>query len=1096
MARLRFHPSCNTPHPAFGHPLPSSDEGRGWGEGSASRDGSQIPRDGALAHSRTQSQKSGALLLAPASGSAAALRRFVLCDAARLNHFGCLLVALLSLSSALAAEDKPAPTKAIAIAKVSKKVDFDRDILPVFRQNCLACHNRTTTKAGVILETPEDILKGGDNGKILSPKRGSSSLLLQVSAHQKDPVMPPPGNKASAANLTPEQLGLLKAWIDQGAKGEVRREPAITWQPLPPGLNPILAVAVSPDGQFAAAARANQIHIYHLPTARLVERLNDPALQKSGLYTSPGVAHRDMVYSLAFSPDGATLASGSYREVKLWQRPVNPLKYHLNDHGGEAVQTAAVSPDGNWLASGHAGGQVRILDLATGKAAKSLSAHKGGIVALRFSPDGTKLASLGQDQALQLWDATKWKSSLRVEGLAGQRALAWSADGSRLFTGGEDKLVRVWSWTNAPQPSLSQVAELKGHEAAVTALESVASTNQWIASASLDGTARLWDLGSNAVVRTFTNAGPVLSLAVRPDGQRLAAAGTNHFARIWSVADGKQLAEVKGDHWLREEIGAKERALAVAADHFTFATNHVTVMDKELAAAGERLKKANEALAAADKTFNEKKKPFDDATAAKAAADKELAELEAPLKLLQAAHEAAQKEAQETDAALQVAKSKTGAENQSLAETLAAELATKNKAVADAKAALDKLAAELQPKLQPARDKAANTEKERVAKENEFKVAERNRSVADNEKALATRAEEAAKAALAGAKEAVITASDGKAAAEKELAAAKQAAADSEKPVQAVAFLADNLTLATAGADGVIRGWHSDTGTAFGNFSGHRGAMPSLAAAGGWLVSIGEEGSLGAWETTRGWGLRQTLGGGTGSPFIDRVNAIAFHPDGKVFATGGGEPSRDGEIKLWHAADGSPVNSFRGVHSDAVLALEFSPDGKHLASGAADRFVKVVDAKKGAVVKVFEGHTHHVYGVAWRANGRTLASAGGDKTVKLWNFVTGERIRNVEGYGKEVTSIRFLANTDQMLTTAGDNRVRLVNEGGGEVKNLGAADYMQAGAATPDGKVIVAGGQDSVLLVWTDVNKEPLRFKPEPSAPARTAQATSGSRPQ
>jgi WD40 repeat protein len=1036
-------------------------------------------------------------LFAPASWSAAVFRRFYFRNSTGSGSaLCCLLGLLIPLSAAHAAEDKPAPSQAIAIAKVAKKVDFDRDILPVFRQNCLACHNRTTTKAGVILETPEDILKGGDNGKILSPKRGASSLLLQVSAHQKDPVMPPPGNKASAANLTPDQLGLLKAWIDQGAKGEVRREVAIAWQPLPTGLNPILAVAVSPDGQFAAAARANQIHIYHLPTARLVERLNDPALQKSGLYTSPGVAHRDMVYSLAFSPDGSMLVSGSYREVKLWQRPVNPLKHHFNDHGAEAAQCAAVSPDGKWLASGHANGQVRVLDLATGKSAKSLSAHKGGIVALRFSPDGARLASLGNDQSLQLWDAIKWKSSLRVDGLAGQRALTWSTDGARLFTGGEDKLIRVWSLTNAPQPSLSQVAELKGHDAAVTALESVASTNQWIISASLDGTARLWDLGSNAVVRTFTNAGPVLSLAVRPDGQRLAAAGTNQFARIWSVADGKQLAEVKGDHWLREKVSEEERALAVAADHFTFATNRVTAMEKELAAAGERLKKANEALAAADKAFNDKKKPFDDAAAAKAAADKELAELEAPLKPLQAVHEAAQKEAQETDAALQVAKSKTGAENQSLAGTLAAELAAKNKAVADAKAALDKLAAELQPKLQPARDKAANTEKERVAKENEFKVAERNRSVADNERQLATKAEEAAKTALESAKEAVTAAGDGKAAAEKDLAAAKQAAADSEKPVRTVAFLADNLTLATAGADGMARTWHADTGAAFQNYNGHGSAVTTLTTGGGWLVSIGEEGSMGVWETARGWVLKQTIGGGTGSPFIDRVNAIAFSPEGKVFATGGGEPSRDGEIKLWNAADGSLVNGFRGVHSDAVLALEFSPDGRYLASGAADRFAKVVDARKGTVVKAFEGHTHHVYGVAWRANGRTLASAGGDKTVKLWNFVTGERIRNVEGYSKEVTAIRFLANTDQMLTTAGDNRVRLINEGGGEVKNLGAADYMQACAATPDGKVIVAGGQDSVLLVWTDVNKEPLRFKPEPS-PARTAQANpSGSRPQ
>src|SRR6185503_15181961 len=132
-----------------------------------------------------------------------------------------------------------------------------------------------------------------------------------------------------ASDLTPEELGLIKLWIDQGAKGEVHGTGPIVWQPLPEGLNPIYAVALTSDGQFAACARANQIFVYHIPSKQLVTRLSDAQLVKTGLYGKPGVAHRDLVHSLAFRPDGDLLASGGYREVKFWRRLKYVQKFNL-----------------------------------------------------------------------------------------------------------------------------------------------------------------------------------------------------------------------------------------------------------------------------------------------------------------------------------------------------------------------------------------------------------------------------------------------------------------------------------------------------------------------------------------------------------------------------------------------------------------------------------------------------------------------------------------------------------------------------------------------------------------------------------------------
>ena len=206
------------------------------------------------------------------------------------------------------------------IAAAAAPIDYDKQIRPFIKDNCIACHNKTTTKGGLNMETPELMAKGGETDKGIIPGKGADSIMFQAAAHTWDSEMPPKGNKVGAVNLTAEQLALFKAWIDQGAKASAKTEVIIAWQPLPAGLQTIYAIAATPQGDFAAAARANQISIYHLPTQSLVTKLTDESLIKSGLYKQPGVAHRDVVQSLAFSPDGTRLATGSFREVKLWKR--------------------------------------------------------------------------------------------------------------------------------------------------------------------------------------------------------------------------------------------------------------------------------------------------------------------------------------------------------------------------------------------------------------------------------------------------------------------------------------------------------------------------------------------------------------------------------------------------------------------------------------------------------------------------------------------------------------------------------------------------------------------------------------------------------
>jgi WD40 repeat protein len=205
------------------------------------------------------------------------------------------------------------------------------------------------------------------------------------------------------------------------------------------------------------------------------------------------------------------------------------------------------------------------------------------------------------------------------------------------------------------------------------------------------------------------------------------------------------------------------------------------------------------------------------------------------------------------------------------------------------------------------------------------------------------------------------------------------------------------------------------------------------------------------------------------------VNAITFSPDGKTLAVGSGEPSRGGDITLWDVADGRLIRSMHDRHSDTVLSLDFSPEGKLIASGGADKQLRISDVASGKHLKVFEGHTHHVMGVSWRADGRVLVSSGADNATKVWDWVKGERRKNLEGWDKEVTSVRYLGASTRLLTTSGDKQVRLIGEDGASPMALsGTTDFMQAGAASRDGQWVAGGGEDSVLRVWESKGGAPV----------------------
>ncbi|HEY2841514.1 MAG TPA: c-type cytochrome domain-containing protein [Pirellulales bacterium] len=996
-----------------------------------------------------------------------------------------LAACLASFAFACAATADDAKPIAIAEIKHEGPVDFGKEVQPLLKKHCVACHNATTKEGGLILESPQSILKGGDSGPGAVASKGAESLILKRASGQEE-MMPPPENKANAKPLSSEELGLIKLWIDQGATGAAAAE-TIEWQPLPPGVNPIYAVAVTPDGQYAACGRANQVYIYHAPTGRLVCRLTDPELLSKGIYKKPGVADLDLVQSLAFSPDGYTLASGGYRTIKLWSRPRDVRVFSVDGIATESVPAVVLSPDGKLAATGGNDGAIKLWDAATGAAVRTLSGHTGAVSALRFSADGARLFSASADKTVRGWQTADGAATGGVNAPAPLSAVTLVGDGSLIAAGGADNIVRLWPIAAVTSGAVADAApqrELAGHTQPITALATLSTAPTQILSGSADGSARLWNTADGQLVKQFDHGAPITAVAIRPDGARIATGGANGMAKLWNVADGKSLVDLGGDYRAQFQVGAAERAITGRKNDVAFLDAAFKTAEKAVASEAEGVKKSTEGVAAAEKGLTEKAEAAKKVVEEKVVAEKASTEAAAAAKVIEESKAAVDKAIVDADAsakaiAVMAAQAKAAADAAAGNKFLADAKAAGEKAVADAtkqvaavkesRAAIDKTAAEAAAKAKAAADALAAKMKaaddaEAARKQAEIaKTAAEQALVASN--AAAKRATDAAPVAKA-AHEASLTAQKES---EAGLEAAKQKAAASVQPIRAIAFSPDNLQLATAGDDKLVHLWSAETGAPFDTYAGHEAAVQSIAFAGdGRLLSAGADKRTVLWELQPAWTWQRTIGGPESPALADRVTALDFSPDGKLLASGGGEPSRSGELKIWNVADGALAREIPEAHSDTIFSIDFSPNGQLLASCGADKFVKVFDLSTGKLSKAFEGHTHHVLSVAWQAQGRTLASGGADNVIKVWNFDTGEQARTISGFNKEVTSLAFVGASDEAVSCAGDKLVYLHSLGSGkQVRNYpGASDFMYSAAITPDGKLVVAGGQDSTFRAW------------------------------
>lgn len=492
---------------------------------------------------------------------------------------------------------------ALAVSPLSAAdLDFYKDVYPFLKTNCISCHNKTTTKADLNMETPELMIKGGEAGTALVPGKSAESLVVAASLHTQDMEMPPANNKSGAVNLTPAEIAILKQWIDQGAKASVQQERAVVLKAFSASVDPIYSVAMTKDGRYAACGRSNQIHLYDLATRHFVAQISDPAEKN-------GAAHRALVQSLSFSPDGTKLASGSFREVKIWKLNMGKadasaaklvsapasadLIQKITTAGKVAVLSSAMSADGKQVVTGCADGSVRIWDTTT---AKQVIELRGNVATTKKTTEldwiisaqtletafqKSEIARIdAQDKALDVLlgkakeaivtmgkvlpekqklvpPTTEAKTAAQksVDEITAKLAAAKDAAIEKELKTAQDKLI------TAKMTEVSALAAVSAAESNVKDAEddvkritdskaanakAVAAANAAIAAAKTTQDKATADLAALKLALTKTTAKPI-AVSFSADAQRVASMFEDGTLRAWAAASGTPIEESSGN---------------------------------------------------------------------------------------------------------------------------------------------------------------------------------------------------------------------------------------------------------------------------------------------------------------------------------------------------------------------------------------------------------------------------------------------------------------------------------------------------------------------------------------------------------------------
>ncbi len=377
----------------------------------------------------------------------------------------------------------------LAARLLAEEPDYFPAVAKLIEDRCLDCHAADDPEGKFVMETHADILKGGEGGKVLEAGKGTESLMVkylrgEVVKDGKKKFMPP----GKRDKLTAGEIEAFVKWIDAGAKPPQRAmDKKVVEVPkvLPKGAPrvAVTALAFSPQAKLVAVGRYGVVELVDARSQAVVKRLE---------------GHRGNVNAIVWSADGAQLfaASGESAvagEVKQWSIADAKVLRTFSGHR-DMIYALALSPDGKTLATGSYDQKIKLWNVAEGTERRTLSGHNGAVFGLAFRPDGKLLASASADRTVKLWDVTSGeRRDTFSQPLKEQFAVAWSADGKRLAAGGADNRIRIWQVSPEARETTNPLLIARfAHDQPILRVLWSADGKSLLSSAQ-DGIVKVWD---------------------------------------------------------------------------------------------------------------------------------------------------------------------------------------------------------------------------------------------------------------------------------------------------------------------------------------------------------------------------------------------------------------------------------------------------------------------------------------------------------------------------------------------------------------------------------------------------------------------------
>jgi serine/threonine protein kinase len=293
--------------------------------------------------------------------------------------------------------------------------------------------------------------------------------------------------------------------------GKSAEEPDQSIANFPGGGGPVWSVAFSPDGRtLAMGTEEGSVKLWDVESKSLRLSVH---------------AHQRPVWTIAFFGDGKFATGSSDMTVKIWSADGEE---HRQIKGVGLIRALALSQDGKRLVSGGRDGAVRIWDVATGTQHGKTNGHDGEVTAVAISADGRLIASGSSDKTAKIWDAATGRELGTLAHRGTVYTVAFSPDGKTLASGGWDKIIRLSDVATASQRSI-----LRGHAQDVRSL-AFSPDGRTLASGSEDWTVKLWDLATEKERQTLHGQkSAIYCLAFSPDGEIIATGGRDGTARLW-----------------------------------------------------------------------------------------------------------------------------------------------------------------------------------------------------------------------------------------------------------------------------------------------------------------------------------------------------------------------------------------------------------------------------------------------------------------------------------------------------------------------------------------------------------------------------------